>query len=66
MDTTTRIRTLEEVRDMIRYELNARGLDEITHELNGNLIRADDNPINRLYTKLEDQIVSLKIRERAK
>lgn len=59
----TTIKTLEGVKDLLRIELNAKSLDEITHSLNGSDIHADTNPVNRVYTQIEDQLRSLKAEE---
>lgn len=66
MDVTTQIKTLEGVMDLLRIELKARSLDEIKYQMNGENVRPQEDPLNLLYTRLGDQIVSLKIRERAK
>lgn len=59
----TTIKTLEGVKDLLRIELNAKSLDEITHTLNGTDVHADTNPVNRVYTQIEDQLRTLKAQQ---
>lgn len=69
MDVSTQIKTLEEVKDLLYRELGAQDLDAILgfrDSKSDAVSRPEDNPINRVYTRINTQIMSLKIRERAK
>lgn len=69
MDVSTQIKTLEEVKDLLYRELGAQDLDAVisfTRQGAVEVRRPEDTPINRVYTQINSQIMSLKIRERAK
>ncbi len=69
MDVSTQIKTLEEVKDLLYRELGAQDLDAILGFRDGKsdaVSRPEDNPINRVYTRINSQIMSLKIKERVK
>ena len=69
MHTATQIKTLEEVKDLLYRELGAQDLDAVisfTRQGTDEVRRPEDTPINRVYTQINSQIMSLKIRERVK